>query len=128
MTPRRRLQLAQRLADLFDQYQVYRSDWLQDWAAGRRPLRPGAGGQQGRCRCRPSLAAGAVARGAGRLAGASGPPRGRCTSASWHARVAGHAGHWPHRCAAARVVLFGTTHIPHQTLEAIAALRRTARC
>ena len=28
----RRLQLAQRLADLFDQYQVYRSDWLQDWA------------------------------------------------------------------------------------------------
>ena len=30
----RRLQLAQRLADLFDQYQVYRADWLGDWAAG----------------------------------------------------------------------------------------------
>ncbi|MEO6031343.1 MAG: exodeoxyribonuclease V subunit gamma [Burkholderiaceae bacterium] len=37
--PSRRLQLAQRLADLFDQYQVYRPDWLQDWAAGRNILR-----------------------------------------------------------------------------------------
>ncbi|NML18316.1 exodeoxyribonuclease V subunit gamma [Azohydromonas caseinilytica] len=34
----RRLQLAQRLADLFDQYQVYRADWLEDWAAGRDRL------------------------------------------------------------------------------------------
>ncbi|MFZ4288985.1 exodeoxyribonuclease V subunit gamma, partial [Variovorax sp. HJSM1_2] len=31
---RKRYQLAQRLADLFDQYQVYRADWLADWAAG----------------------------------------------------------------------------------------------
>lgn len=30
----RRWQLAVQLADLFDQYQVYRADWLQDWAAG----------------------------------------------------------------------------------------------
>lgn len=35
----RRLQLAQRLADLMDQYQVYRTDWLGDWAAGRDVLR-----------------------------------------------------------------------------------------
>ena len=28
-------QLALKLADLFDQYQVYRADWLQDWACGR---------------------------------------------------------------------------------------------
>src|SRR5471032_3412922 len=34
----RRLQLAERLADLFDQYQVYRADWLEDWAAGRDQL------------------------------------------------------------------------------------------
>ncbi|MDD2727985.1 exodeoxyribonuclease V subunit gamma [Malikia sp.] len=33
--PRRQLQLAQQLADLFDQYQNYRSDWLADWAEGR---------------------------------------------------------------------------------------------
>ena len=32
-------QLAERLADLFDQYQVYRSDWLADWAFGNDQLR-----------------------------------------------------------------------------------------
>jgi exodeoxyribonuclease V gamma subunit len=31
----RRLQLARRLADLIDQYQIYRSDWLQDWEQGQ---------------------------------------------------------------------------------------------
>ncbi|MCI4186837.1 exodeoxyribonuclease V subunit gamma [Dickeya dianthicola] len=31
---RKRYQLAERLADLFDQYQVYRADWLAQWAAG----------------------------------------------------------------------------------------------
>ncbi|MCG5525314.1 exodeoxyribonuclease V subunit gamma [Ectothiorhodospira haloalkaliphila] len=35
---RRRHQLAMRLADLFDQYQVYRSDWLQAWQAGEDVL------------------------------------------------------------------------------------------
>ena len=39
----RRLQLAERLADLFDQYQVYRADWLDDWAAGRDQLRAARG-------------------------------------------------------------------------------------
>lgn len=29
---RKRFQLAERLADLFDQYQVYRADWLDAWA------------------------------------------------------------------------------------------------
>jgi len=31
---RKRYQLAERLADLFDQYQVYRADWLGAWADG----------------------------------------------------------------------------------------------
>jgi exodeoxyribonuclease V gamma subunit len=35
----RRLQLARRLADLYDQYQIYRADWLDDWAQGRDQLR-----------------------------------------------------------------------------------------
>ncbi len=39
----RRLQLAERLADLFDQYQVYRADWLSDWAEGRDQLRSARG-------------------------------------------------------------------------------------
>ncbi|WP_459207714.1 exodeoxyribonuclease V subunit gamma [Pseudomonas sp. MLB6B] len=38
---RKRYQLSQRLADLFDQYQVYRADWLEDWAEGRYQLRNG---------------------------------------------------------------------------------------
>lgn len=41
--PERRLQLAERLADLIDQYQVYRADWLNDWAEGRDGLRRAQG-------------------------------------------------------------------------------------
>ena len=33
--PNRCYQLAQQVADLFDQYQVYRADWLNAWAEGR---------------------------------------------------------------------------------------------
>jgi exodeoxyribonuclease V gamma subunit len=40
---RKRYQLAERLADLFDQYQVYRADWLEDWAEGRHQLRNARG-------------------------------------------------------------------------------------
>lgn len=36
---RKRYQLSERLADLFDQYQVYRSDWLKDWGQGDDQLR-----------------------------------------------------------------------------------------
>ncbi len=39
----RRWQLASRLADIFDQYQVYRSDWLNDWAEQRLQLRAADG-------------------------------------------------------------------------------------
>jgi exodeoxyribonuclease V gamma subunit len=40
---RKRWQLARQLADLYDQYQVYRADWLADWAAGRDQLRDARG-------------------------------------------------------------------------------------
>ena len=36
---RKRFQLAERVADLFDQYQVYRADWLTDWEHERYELR-----------------------------------------------------------------------------------------
>lgn len=36
--PRRLYQLAVKLADLFDQYQVYRADWLQAWSQGQAVL------------------------------------------------------------------------------------------
>ncbi|MGM0855884.1 MAG: exodeoxyribonuclease V subunit gamma [Pseudomonadota bacterium] len=35
---RKRYQLAERIADLFDQYQVYRADWLSAWEEGRDVL------------------------------------------------------------------------------------------
>lgn len=35
---RKHYQLSERLADLFDQYQIYRSDWLADWAEGGNTL------------------------------------------------------------------------------------------
>ncbi len=40
---RKRYQLACQLADLFDQYQVYRADWLEDWASGVDQLRDAQG-------------------------------------------------------------------------------------
>jgi len=43
---RRRYQLAERLADLYDQYQVYRADWLNDWAQGEDQVRLSRGGTQ----------------------------------------------------------------------------------
>ena len=41
--PQRLLQLAERLADLFDQYQIYRADWLAAWEQGEDVMRqPGS--------------------------------------------------------------------------------------
>lgn len=40
---RKRYQLACHLADLFDQYQVYRADWLEDWTRGEDCLRNAKG-------------------------------------------------------------------------------------
>ena len=40
---RKRYQLACHLADLFDQYQVYRADWLEDWTSGLDQIRNAAG-------------------------------------------------------------------------------------
>ena len=43
---RKQYQLACHLADLFDQYQVYRADWLEDWTAGRDRMANGRGQSQ----------------------------------------------------------------------------------
>ena len=40
---RKRYQLAEQLADLFDQYQVYRSDWIADWGKGLDKCRDAQG-------------------------------------------------------------------------------------
>lgn len=125
----RRLQLALRLADLLDQYQVYRSDWLRDWGSDQDRLRSGSVEAAGQA--------------------ALVPPDQRWQPALWRALLQALS---PEEQGAARpelhqlflqalqqqpearqmpslprrVVLFGTTHIPHQTLEAITAL--SAHC
>jgi exodeoxyribonuclease V gamma subunit len=119
--PERRLQLAERLADLFDQYQVYRADWLSDWAAGRDQLR----------------------RANGEIAPL--PPDQLWQAQLWRAvhdslpdaqRDSGRAtvhelfvreslsGAAPAGRLPRRVVLFGMSALPYQTLQAVAALAR----
>ncbi len=125
----RRLQLASALADLFDQYQVYRSDWLEAWGAGHDVL--------------PSLHETSLANPNIQAL----PADQRWQAALWrelqaplspaerggsrpqlHQRfvAAVQAGQAPLRPMARRVVLFGMTHVPMQTLQALAAL--SAHC
>jgi exodeoxyribonuclease V gamma subunit len=118
---RKRYQLAERLADLFDQYQVYRADWLKDWAAGnhvlktargeRKPLAPGNRwqaelwralledvGEQGMAQSR----AGVHQRFIERINSLEQPPPG----------------------LPSRVIVFGISSLPAQALEALAGLAR----
>ncbi|KQQ97008.1 exodeoxyribonuclease V subunit gamma [Massilia sp. Leaf139] len=119
--PERRLQLAERLADLFDQYQVYRADWLTDWEIGRDQLRR-AGGDPvplGPDQCWQARLWRAVhdsvppmQRGSGRAA----------IHEVFVAKIL--SGDPPTSRLPRRVVLFGMSALPYQTLQAIAALSR----
>ncbi|MHC1479105.1 exodeoxyribonuclease V subunit gamma [Frateuria aurantia] len=118
---RKRHQLAERLADLFDQYQVYRADWLNDWAEGRDDLR--------------SLRHGDLPV----------PPQQKWQPALWRAlladiddpeQVQGRAFVHPRFVAALeamaqppaglprRIIVFGISSLPAQALEALAAMAR----
>jgi exodeoxyribonuclease V gamma subunit len=119
--PERRLQLAERLSDLFDQYQVYRADWLDDWAAGRDQLRNARD---------QAIALPADQRWQAQLWRAvndslPAPLRqtGRATIHSEFVRAA-EAGEAPAGRLPRRVVLFGISALPYQTLQAVAALSR----
>jgi len=119
--PERRLQLAERLADLYDQYQVYRADWLADWEAGRDQLRRPVG---------DPVPLGADLKWQAclwREIHASLPPEQRVTGrASIHEQflAAIEAGREPASTLPRRVILFGMSTLPYQTLQAIAALSR----
>ena len=115
----RRLQLAQRLADLFDQYQVYRSDWLQAWAAGSDGL--GATTVPPEQAWQPALWRALLAELPAAEQAATRPLLHRRFLQAL--RPGGQGGQNGSIAGLPRrVVLFGTTHIPHQTLEAVAAL------
>jgi exodeoxyribonuclease V gamma subunit len=118
----KRFQLAERIADLFDQYQVYRADWLSDWEAGRLILRDELRGR--------SLPL---------------PAEQRWQAHLWRILVddVASADRHSHRAAVhqafierlqtttmrpgalpRRIVVFGMSSLPQQTLEALTALGR----
>ncbi len=122
----RRLQLAERLADLYDQYQVYRSDWLSAWAAGNDVLAPSDGAADAKPipadqRWQPALWREL-------LAPLSDAER-NATRPQLHRRflAALESGARSKAPLPRRVVLFGTTHVPMQTLQALAALSQHAQ-
>ncbi len=115
----RRLQLARRLADLYDQYQVYRADWLAAWERGR-PVLPGLLG--------PEVPLADDQRWQMELWRAILGELSRQDRASTRLHVhrafieALTAGMPAKERLPRRVVLFGAAHIPVQTLEVLAAL------
>lgn len=118
---RKRYQLAERLADLFDQYQVYRADWLNGWAAGHDRIalaRQGLHDLGDAERWQPALWRAVLADvGAERLAD---------SRAGIHPRFVEHLLECDLRPAAMprRVVVFGISSLPAQMLEALAAAGR----
>ncbi|MBI2380235.1 MAG: exodeoxyribonuclease V subunit gamma [Gammaproteobacteria bacterium] len=117
---RKRQQLAERLADLFDQYQMYRADWLADWLAG------GDGRRDGRGAVQPLPESQRWQALLWRAVCAELPEGERDLSRSGlHGRflsalAAGSmAGRLPRR-----ILVFGISSLPQQSLEALAALGR----
>ena len=116
--PDRLLQLASRLADLFDQYQIYRPDWLQDWAAGRDVLRKAAGQDE---LGEDQLWQAELWR---RVLATLDESQREATRPALHARALAHlqSGQPLASPVARRVSVFGMSHMPGQLLEMLAAL------
>ena len=116
--PDRLLQLASRLADLFDQYQIYRPDWLQDWAAGRNVLRKAAGQDE---LGEDQLWQAELWR---RVLATLDETQRQATRPALHARALAHlqSGQPLASPVARRVSVFGMSHMPGQLLEMLAAL------
>ena len=135
---RKRFQLAERLADLFDQYQVYRADWLAAWAAGEAVLIEARGARrplpEGQC-WQAALWQALLAD-----VGASASDRRRVVSnavsstvsnagrAAVHASFMQAAAAWPEDRRPAglprRVMVFGISALPRQSLEVLSMLAR----
>jgi exodeoxyribonuclease V gamma subunit len=118
---RKRYQLSCRLADLLDQYQVYRADWLTDWASGSDQLRDARGnlhpmpeGQAWQAelwrRIRDDIS----------------PETRNTTRAVVHRRFMEAAARLTERPSGLprRILVFGICSLPRQTLEALNALSR----
>lgn len=126
---RKRFQLAERLADLYDQYQVYRADWLATWAAGQDLLIDARG-------ARSPLAdeqrwQAALWRAILTDVAAADLPQGdeaRRGRAAVHAAFIERTLRWGDADRPAglprRVMVFGISSLPRQSLEVLAALGR----
>lgn len=138
---RRRGQLARRLADLYDQYQVYRADWLRDWAAGhdqigdavghRQPLPDDARWQAHLWRAVRQDALAGPDTGpdtAPNAAADTGSPAPALSRADWHAAFVAAARRHPDQPRPAglprRLTVFGLSGLPPATLEALALVSR----
>ncbi|MBF0163071.1 MAG: exodeoxyribonuclease V subunit gamma [Magnetococcales bacterium] len=121
-------QLAERLADLFDQYQVYRADWLSAWARGDDVLIDARGQriampEEQRWQAQLwRILIDDVARGAGEA------PHGR-GRAEVHAAFLRRAREEsrPPVGLPGRVTIFGISSLPYQSLEVFMALSRWTR-
>lgn len=118
----RQYQLAAQVADLFDQYQVYRADWLDDWERGDDVLRDELRGRRtpvdANQRWQPRLwrlLLGDIGAGA----------RAQHRAAVHRAFLAGiHELSERPAALPRRIVVFGISSLPQQTLEALTALAR----
>ncbi|PLW82527.1 exodeoxyribonuclease V subunit gamma [Kineobactrum sediminis] len=118
---RKRYQLAERLADLFDQYQVYRADWLADWSAGHdriRGLREGPGLLAEADTWQPALWRA--------LLEDVGEQRLADSRVGIHPQFIKTLGDLEQRPQGLprRVIVFGISSLPAQSLEALAAMSR----
>ena len=123
---RKRHQLAERLADLLDQYQVYRADWLAAWATGedmiltaRGEARPLAPAQRWQAELWRALRDDIGEEG---LASSRGAVHERfieaCQALTPERRPTG---------LPRRVIVFGISSLPAQTLEALATMARVSQ-
>jgi exodeoxyribonuclease V gamma subunit len=118
----KRHQLAMQIADLFDQYQVYRADWLDDWEHGRDVLRDDLRGSTTPLpddqQWQPKLWR--------LLLEDIGAAEREHHRAAVHRAFIARIGELPARppTLPRRIVVFGISSLPQQTLEALTAMAR----
>lgn len=118
---RKRYQLAEKLADLYDQYQVYRADWLEAWARGEAVLIDA----HGQAQALPEVSAWQADWWRLLLRDIDDPAM-RDTRAGVHRAFVSQLEQSTARPAALprRVMVFGLSALPAQSLEALAALSK----
>lgn len=129
---RKRFQLAERIADLFDQYQMYRADWLDRWAKGndsvldaRGEVHPLPDEQRWQAALWRELVAD-VANSADAAAAPEAMSDGgrAAVHQAFLARVEAWDSDTRPPGLPRRVIVFGISSLPRQSLEALAAIAR----